>query len=128
LIGQKDTEESLKEFVPGYEASAPGSQRIGIAFLADCPAEVDALYDGLVSHGHEGESEPWDAVWGQRYAVVKDPDGNAIDLFAPLSSPGSPVRRGAGFGAPRPSRTRRPDGGPKRGSVSDCPPRCRAPT
>ena len=80
-----DTEESLERFVPGYEPPAPGAQRIGIAFLADGPAEVDALYEGLVSHGHEGEREPWDAVWGQRYAVCKDPDGNTIDLFAPLS-------------------------------------------
>ena len=27
---------------------------------------------------------PWDAFWGQRYAQVKDPDGNVVDLFAPL--------------------------------------------
>ncbi|MCZ6462364.1 MAG: glyoxalase, partial [Actinobacteria bacterium] len=26
-----------------------------------------------------------DAFWGQRYATVLDPDGNAIDLFAPLT-------------------------------------------
>ena len=31
-----------------------------------------------------GHKEPWDAFWGQRYASVKDPDGNQIDLFAPL--------------------------------------------
>lgn len=28
---------------------------------------------------------PWNADWGQRYAVVLDPDGNGIDLFAPTS-------------------------------------------
>ncbi|MFL6036949.1 MAG: glyoxalase, partial [Gaiellaceae bacterium] len=28
--------------------------------------------------------EPFDAFWGQRYATVVDPDGNAVDLFAPL--------------------------------------------
>ncbi|MFE2436947.1 glyoxalase, partial [Streptomyces sp. NPDC059409] len=27
---------------------------------------------------------PWDAPWGQRYAVVNDPDGHGVDLFAPL--------------------------------------------
>jgi len=27
---------------------------------------------------------PWDAFWGQRYAIVTDPDGNHISLFAPL--------------------------------------------
>jgi hypothetical protein len=25
-----------------------------------------------------------DAFWGQRYATVLDPDGNPVDLFAPL--------------------------------------------
>ncbi|MEI6887310.1 MAG: VOC family protein [bacterium] len=28
--------------------------------------------------------EPWDAFWGQRYCVVKDPGGNMIDLYAYL--------------------------------------------
>jgi hypothetical protein len=28
--------------------------------------------------------KPWDAFWGQRYAVVHDPDGNGVDLLAPL--------------------------------------------
>lgn len=26
------------------------------------------------------------AFWGQRYAVVRDPDGNDVDLFAPLDA------------------------------------------
>jgi hypothetical protein len=25
--------------------------------------------------------DPFDAFWGQRYATVRDPDGNAVDLF-----------------------------------------------
>jgi uncharacterized glyoxalase superfamily protein PhnB len=29
---------------------------------------------------------PFDAFWGQRYATVLDPDGNTVDLFAPLGS------------------------------------------
>jgi len=32
--------------------------------------------------GYRGQQAPWDAFWGQRYAVVIDPDGNWIDLFA----------------------------------------------
>jgi len=81
-----DTEESLKQVVPGYHPPAPGSQqRVGLAFLADTPAEVDALYDELVSLGYKGENAPWDAIWGQRYALVRDPDGNEVALFAALS-------------------------------------------
>jgi uncharacterized glyoxalase superfamily protein PhnB len=49
---------------------------------------VDALYEELVGSGYEGELKPWDAFWGQRYAVVLDPDGNGVDLFAPLAASG----------------------------------------
>ncbi|HEY7036354.1 MAG TPA: VOC family protein [Thermomicrobiales bacterium] len=80
-----DTEESLKQVVPGFQPPVPGGQRIGLAFLAGSPAEVDALYDELISLGHKGEHAPWDAIWGQRYAIVRDPDGNEVALFAPLS-------------------------------------------
>ena len=34
--------------------------------------------------GTRASSAPFDAFWGQRYAVVLDPDGNGVDLFAPL--------------------------------------------
>ena len=62
----------------------PVGQRIGLAFKCDSPAEVDALYKRITEGGYEGHKEPWDAFWGQRYAVVKDPDGSNVDLFAPL--------------------------------------------
>jgi uncharacterized glyoxalase superfamily protein PhnB len=62
----------------------PAGHRMELAFKCDAPAEVDATYKRIVSAGHAGHKEPWDAFWGQRYAVVKDPDGNHISLFAPL--------------------------------------------
>ena len=39
----------------------------------------------LVNNGARPHKEPWDAFWGQRYAQIHDPDGNVVDLFAPLS-------------------------------------------
>jgi uncharacterized glyoxalase superfamily protein PhnB len=56
---------------------------VALAFLCPGPAAVDAKYEEFAALGH-GHKEPWDAFWGQRYASVKDPDGNQIDLFAPL--------------------------------------------
>jgi len=44
------------------------------------------MYENLVGAGHHGELKPWDAFWGMRYAVVHDPDGNGVDLFAQLPS------------------------------------------
>lgn len=62
----------------------PAGQRMTLAFKCDSPAEVDALYQRVLQSGHCGHKAPWDAFWGQRYAVVIDPDGNWVDLFARL--------------------------------------------
>ena len=78
-----DTVETIRSFDPDWQPPA-GSSRVGLAFLVDSPAEVDQLYAELVAAGYRGHREPWDAFWGQRYAVVLDPDGNNVDLFAPL--------------------------------------------
>lgn len=80
-----DTEAVVRSFHPGYRPPvSPG--RIGLAFRCSSPAEVDARYAELTGAGYTGELKPWDAVWGQRYATVNDPDGNGIDLYAPLPS------------------------------------------
>ena len=74
------------EMVRGIDPTwvEPVGQRVTLAFKCDSPAEVDALYQRIVQQGYEGHREPWDAFWGQRYAVVADPDGTLVDLFAPL--------------------------------------------
>jgi uncharacterized glyoxalase superfamily protein PhnB len=78
-----DTVETIQSFDPDWTPPS-GSPRIGLAFLCDSPREVDSKYRELVDAGYEGHKEPWDAFWGQRYAQVKDPDGNGVDLFARL--------------------------------------------
>lgn len=78
-----DTVETIRSFDPEWTQPA-GGPRTALAFLLDSPGEVDKLYAELVGLGHEGHKEPWDAFWGQRYAQVRDPDGNGVDLFAPL--------------------------------------------
>ncbi|MFD9400808.1 VOC family protein [Streptomyces sp. NPDC060011] len=78
-----DTEETVRSFHPGWRPPSGGG-RTSLAFRCDDPAEVDSVYEALVGAGHHGELKPWDAFWGMRYAVVHDPDGNGVDLFAPL--------------------------------------------
>lgn len=82
-----DTVETVRSFDPGWTPPS-GGHRIGLAFVCHDPADVDATYARLVEAGYEGHLAPWDAFWGQRYATVRDPDGNGIDLFAPLASGG----------------------------------------
>ena len=62
----------------------PVGHRMGMAFLCESPAAVDSTYAKVTEAGFEGHKAPWDAFWGQRYAQVVDPDGNLVDLFAPL--------------------------------------------
>ena len=78
-----DTADTIRSFDPGWTPPT-GGHRIGLAFACADPAEVDAKYQELVTAGYGGHLEPWDAFWGQRYATVLDPDGNSVDLFAPL--------------------------------------------
>jgi catechol 2,3-dioxygenase-like lactoylglutathione lyase family enzyme len=77
-----DAVDTIRSFDPEWTAPS-GSARMGLAFLCDSPAEVDRVYAELTAQGYEGHMEPWDAFWGQRYALIRDPDGNGVDLFAP---------------------------------------------
>ncbi|MEU2231938.1 VOC family protein [Streptomyces vietnamensis] len=76
-----DTEDVVRSFDPGWTRPA-GGNRVELAFRCGTPAEVDAVYEELVAAGYRGHLKPWDAVWGQRYAVVLDPDGSGVSLFA----------------------------------------------
>jgi catechol 2,3-dioxygenase-like lactoylglutathione lyase family enzyme len=77
-----DTLEVIHSFNPEYRL--PDTPQPALAFLCDSPAEVNKLYAELLAEGYHGHQEPWDAFWGQRYAMVLDPDNRLVDLFAPL--------------------------------------------
>ena len=77
-----DTVEMMRGIVSDWVQ--PTGHRISIAYHCDSPTEVDALYQRITSAGYKGRKEPWDAFWGQRYAMVLDPDGSNVELFAPL--------------------------------------------
>lgn len=65
------------------EKPRPGNLSV-FAIKYDSPSEVNEVCDKLDKGGFKIEKQPWDAFWGQRYAVVSDPDGFKIDLFAAL--------------------------------------------
>jgi catechol 2,3-dioxygenase-like lactoylglutathione lyase family enzyme len=79
-----DTIETIRSFAPDFQAPS-GASGIGLAFRPNTPAEVDATYERLVAAGYHGYKAPWDAVWGQRYALIHDRDGNNVDRFVRLS-------------------------------------------
>lgn len=74
-----DTKEMVKGIYGGWEETS--GHRVELAFLCDNVESLNNLYMKIIESGYEGHREPWDAFWGQRYAIVKDVDGNLISLF-----------------------------------------------
>ena len=75
-----DSEDVIRSFQPDWTRET-GNQ-LSLAFECASADEVDALYARVVDAGFDGEKEPWDAFWGQRYAQLRDPNGVPVDLFA----------------------------------------------
>ena len=80
-----NTEAMMRSLDPTWEK--PRGQRMEIAFKCESPKDVDETYEAIVRAGHAGHKTPWDAFWGQRYAIVSDPDGTHVcRFFAPIST------------------------------------------
>lgn len=77
-----DSEETMRSFLDDWKRYE-GNQ-IGLAFECGSPAEVDEVYSRVTEAGFNGEKEPWDAFWGQHYAMLRDPNGVDVSLYAPL--------------------------------------------
>ncbi|MDG4787332.1 VOC family protein [Micromonospora sp. WMMD1102] len=77
-----DTVQTVRSFDPNW--SPPDGAQISLAFRCADPAEVDSVFAAMTGAGHAAHLKSWDAPWGQRYAVLLDPDGNGVDLYAPL--------------------------------------------
>ena len=77
-----DTEDTVRSFRPDWTRET-GNQ-VALALECASPAEVDEAYARVTAAGFDGEKEPWDAFWGQRYAQLRDPDGVPVDLYAAL--------------------------------------------
>jgi uncharacterized glyoxalase superfamily protein PhnB len=76
-----DSEEVMRSF---RDWSRETGNQVALAFECSSPAEVDEVYARVTGGGFHGEKEPWDAFWGQRYALLLDPDGVEVNLYAAL--------------------------------------------
>ena len=66
----------------------PTGARVTFACRCDSPEELNAVHARVVAAGYSSQQDPWDAFWGQRYAMLLDPDGNRVDLFAAIAEEG----------------------------------------
>jgi lactoylglutathione lyase len=62
--------------------STPGAPAMAVVFWTE---DVDATYGKLVAAGVRAVKEPHDAGNNNRNAVVRDPDGNLVELVAKRS-------------------------------------------
>jgi uncharacterized glyoxalase superfamily protein PhnB len=79
-----DSEDVIRSFLPDWTRT--NGNQVSLAFECESPAKVDELYERAVEAGYEGEKAPWDAFWGQRYALLGDPDGVRVNLYAALDT------------------------------------------
>jgi uncharacterized glyoxalase superfamily protein PhnB len=79
-----DTEEGITSYDPDWQRGT-GASGAALAFNCHTPTEVDHLYAEALKAGAHSQKAPWDAFWGMRYAQIRDPDGNPIDLYAALT-------------------------------------------
>jgi catechol 2,3-dioxygenase-like lactoylglutathione lyase family enzyme len=94
LPGGIDLDFDSLEFAAVWDRGWPAG-RVGaggvIGFRLSSREDVDATYARVIAAGYGAQQEPYDAFWGARYAIVEDPDGNAVGLMSPID----PSRRTA---------------------------------
>ncbi|MEY9889778.1 putative enzyme related to lactoylglutathione lyase [Catenulispora sp. MAP12-49] len=68
-------------FAPGSAAPA-ANQSVIIEFLV---ADVDALWQQLAPWASDVVAEPKTMPWGNRSLLIRDPDGNLVNFFTPVT-------------------------------------------
>ena len=75
------SEKTVPLFGPG--SAEPAANRTAIIeFLVD---DVDAEWGRLREHVPEVVTEPTTMPWGNRAVLFRDPDGNLVNLFTPVT-------------------------------------------
>lgn len=67
----------------GEGSAEPAANRSAIIeFIVD---DVDAEYERLAGHLDDVVTEPTTMPWGNRALMFRDPDGNLVNLFTPVT-------------------------------------------
>ena len=72
----------LMKDITGKTAVPPAHS--SFAIKCENPADVDTAVAAIQKASFGVIKDPWDAFWGQRYAIVMHPDFYTGDVFAPL--------------------------------------------
>jgi catechol 2,3-dioxygenase-like lactoylglutathione lyase family enzyme len=71
-------------FAAKWDRGWAGGTGAVLGFKVDSREEVDQVVAALSAEGVPVQQHPYDAFWGARYAVVSDPDGNAVGVMSPV--------------------------------------------
>jgi hypothetical protein len=55
-----------------------------LSFKVESRERVDEINADLTAAAYRGQQSPYDAFRGARYAVIEDPDGNAVGIMSPI--------------------------------------------
>jgi predicted enzyme related to lactoylglutathione lyase len=72
---------TVSVFAPGA-ARAADNHSVIIEFLVD---DVDAIYENLASFVSGFVNKPTTTPWGNRSLLFRDPDGNLVNFFTPVT-------------------------------------------
>ena len=73
-----------EQWNPGLRGRAAGTVGGVLFFYVATREKVDEIFQTLVGAGHRAQKSPEDAFWGARYAIVEDPDGNAVGIMSEI--------------------------------------------
>jgi catechol 2,3-dioxygenase-like lactoylglutathione lyase family enzyme len=74
-----------KAWNPGVDETRLGSAVLPF-FQVAARADVDRVHARLTAAGYPSQKGPEDAFWGARYAIVADPDGNAVGITSAIDA------------------------------------------
>ena len=80
-----DSQALARAYDAGWSPLSSGGARGVIGFAVASREEVDTRYAAIVNAGYAGLQEAYDAFWGARYAIVRDPDGRHVGLMSPIA-------------------------------------------
>jgi catechol 2,3-dioxygenase-like lactoylglutathione lyase family enzyme len=83
LPGGIDLDLDSSEFARHWNRGWRGGMGV-LGFKVESRDRVDEIYADLTGAGYRGQQPPYDAFFGARYAVVEDPDGNAVGIMSPV--------------------------------------------
>lgn len=73
-------EEMTRSYAPSWRG--PAEAGTILIFRVSSRDAVDERHAAMVGAGYASDVEPFDAFWGNRYAIVDDPAGNPVGMMS----------------------------------------------